>query len=196
MRPHGPRWRADSAGNTGTSAPHTFTIDTTAPSRVSISAVNGTGTPGHLDAGDAITFTYSEPMLASSILSGWSGTGPANVKVRFFDGTPDAFTVLDSVNGANVKLDAGTTTNGGVTLGASANYVTGTVTFAATMTRSADGKSFVITLGTPDFSTRIATTAVTSKNMTWTPKAGSTDLAGNTLASTATWTETDVDRDF
>ena len=53
-----------------------------------------------------------------------------------------------------------------------------------------------LTLGTPDFSSRIATTAVTAKNMTWTPKAGSTDLAGNALGSTATWTETDTDRDF
>jgi Bacterial Ig-like domain len=188
--------QADGAGNTGTSAPHTFTIDTTAPTRVSLSAVNGTGTPGHLDTGDVVTYTFSEPMLASSVLSSWTGTGSANVKVRFFDGTPDTFTVLDSASGANVKLDAGTATSGGVTLGASSNYVTGTVTFAATMTRSADGRSFVIALGTPDFTSRIVSTAVTAKNMTWTPKAGSTDLAGNALASTATWTETDVDRDF
>ena len=188
--------QADGAGNTGTSAPHTFTIDTTAPARVSMSAVNGTGTPGHLDSGDVITFTYSEPMLASSILSTWSGTGSASVNVRFFDGSPDTFTVLDSASAANVRLDAGTTTSGGVTLGALANYVTGTVTFAATMTRSADGRSFVITLGAPDLSFRVVSTAVTSKNMTWTPKSGSTDLAGNALASTATWTETDVDQDF
>lgn len=188
--------QADGAANTGTSATRTFTIDTTAPTRVSMSAVNGTGTPGHLDAGDVITYTFSEPMLASSILPGWSGTTSANVKVRFFNGVPDTFTVLDSGSAANVKLDAGTTTNGGVTLGASANYVTGTVTFAATMARSADGKSFVVTLGTPDFTSRISTTAVTAKNMAWTPKAGATDLAGNALASIATWTETDVDRDF
>jgi hypothetical protein len=188
--------QADGAANTGTSAARTFTIDTTAPTRVSMTAVNGTGTPGRLDTGDVITFTYSEPMLAGSILPGWSGTSPANVRVRFFNGSPDSFTVLDNGLAANVRLDAGTTTNGGVTLGASANYVTGTVTFAATMTRSADGRSFVVTLGTPDFTSRISPTAVTAKNMTWAPKAGSTDLAGNALASIATWTETDVDRDF
>ena len=33
-------------------------------------------------------------------------------------------------------------------------------------------------------------------DMTWTPKAGPTDLATNELASTAAWTETDADRDF
>ena len=72
--------------------------------RVSMSAVNGTGTRGHLDAGDVITFAYSEPMLASSILPGWSGASAANVRVRFFNGSPDAFTVLDSGSAANVRL--------------------------------------------------------------------------------------------
>jgi hypothetical protein len=187
--------QADSGGNTGKSATRTFTIDTTAPTRVSIAAANGTGTAGHLDAGDTITFTYSEPMLASSILTGWTGTSAATVKVRFFSGTNDAFTVLDSASAANVKLDAGTTAGGGVSLG-SANYVTNTVTFSATLTQSTDGRSFVVTLGSPDIASRVVATPVTAKNMTWTPKAGPTDLAGNALASTTTYTETDADQDF
>jgi hypothetical protein len=189
--------QADGAGNTGTSAESTFTIDTTAPTRVSVSAANGTGTPGHLDAGDTITFAYSEPMLASSILSGWSGTSAATVSVRFFNSIAgDGFTVLDSASAATLKLDAGTAANGGVSLGSGANFVTSTVTFGATLTRSADGTSFIVTLGSPDQPSRVVGTAVTAKNMTWTPKAGATDLAGNALASTATWTETDADRDF
>jgi hypothetical protein len=188
--------QADSAGNTAKSTAHTFTIDTTAPTRVSIAAANGTGTAGHLDAGDTITFTYSEPMLASSILSGWSGASAASVKVRFFNGTTDAFTVLDNASTANVKLDAGTVSGGGVSLGSVANYVSSTVTFAATMTQSADDKSFVVTLGAPDIAARIVSAQVSAKNMTWTPKAGPTDLAANALASVAAWTESDSDRDF
>jgi hypothetical protein len=188
--------QADSTGNTGTSADRTFTIDTTAPTRVSMSAANGTGTSGHLDAGDTITFTYSESMLASSILSGWGGSSGATVKVRFFSGTQDAFTVLDSANGANLKLDAGTTAGGGVALGSGANFVTNTVTFTATLTQSADDKSFVVTLGSPDNASRVRSTRTGTANMTWTPKAGATDLAANALASTATWTETDGDQDF
>ena len=188
--------QSDSSDNTGTSTERTFTIDTTAPTRVSIAAANGTGTPGRLDAGDTITFTYSEPMLPSSILSGWSGSSAATVKVRFFSGTTDAFTVLDSASGANVKLDAGTTAGGGVSLGSGGNYVTNTVNFSATLTQSADDKSFVVTLGSPDISSRIVTTANSARNMTWTPKSGPTDLATNPLASTASWTETDFDRDF
>lgn len=188
--------QADSAGNTGTSSTRTFTIDTTAPTRGSISAANGTGTSGHLDAGDTITFTYSEPMLASSILSGWTGASAATVKVRFFTGSQDAFTVLDSTSTANVKLDAGTINGGGVALGSGANFVTGTVNFTATLTQSADDKSFVVTLGSPDNASRVVSTRTGTANMAWTPKAGSTDVAGNALASTATWTETDGDRDF
>ena len=188
--------QADGAGNTGTSGTRTFTIDTTAPTPVSIAAENGDGTSGHLDAGDTITFTYSERMLASSILSGWSGTSAATVKVRFFSGTRDAFTVLDSSSGANLKLDAGTTAGGGVSLGSGVNFVSGTVTFSATLTQSDDGESFIVTLGSPDYSFRVASTRAGAANMTWTPKAGSTDLAANALASTATWTETDYDRDF
>lgn len=188
--------QTDSAGNSTTSTSHTFTIDTAAPTRVSIAAANGAGTSGHLDSGDTITFTYSEPMLASSVLSGWSGASSATVNVKFFNSATDAFTVLDSASAANVKLDAGTTNGGGVALGSGANFVSGTVTFGATLTRSADGKSFVVTLGSPNNASRVVSTRTGTANMTWTPKAGSTDLAGNALASTASWTETDGDQDF
>lgn len=190
--------QSDSSDNTTTTPEVTFTVDTVAPTRVSMSAANGTGTAGRLDAGDTITFTYSEPMLAGSILSGWSGSGAATVKVRFFNvsGSLDGFTVLDANSAANVKLDNGTTTAAGVTLGANGNYVTGTVTFGATLAQSSDGRSFVVTLGSPDTPSRIVATANPAKNMTWTPKSGPTDLALNGLASVASWTEIDNDRDF
>lgn len=187
--------QTDSAGNTGTTTPSTLRIDTTAPTRVSIAAANGTGTAGHLDAGDTITFSYSEPMLASSILSGWTGTSGTPVVVRFFSGSNDAFTILDGASAANVKLDGGTTAGGGVSL-ASPTYVTNTVNFTATLTESADKSAFVVTLGSPDIASRVAATPVTARNMTWTPKTGPTDLAANALAGTATYTETDTDVDF
>jgi hypothetical protein len=135
-------------------------------------------------------------MLAGSILSGWSGTSAASVRVRFFSGSNDSFTILDAGSAANVKLEAGTTSAGGVSLGSS-NYVTGTVNFSGTLTQSADGRSFTVTLtGTPDQPSRIVSGSQAARNMTWTPKTGPTDLAGNGLASVATWTETDNDRDF
>jgi hypothetical protein len=190
--------QSDSSSNTATSAARTFTIDSTPPTRVSISAVNGTGTAGHLDAGDVITFTYSEPITPSSILSTWSGAGSATVNVRFFNvsSTLDGFTVLDSNKAANVKLDAGTTNVPGVTLGTSTNYVTNTVNFTGSMTRSADGKSFVIVLAGNDASSKIVVAPVSSAKMTWTPKAGPTDLAGNALTNVTAFIETDTDKDF
>lgn len=193
--------QSDSSSNTATSAARTFTIDSTAPTPVSMSAVNGSGTAGHLDAGDTITFTFSERMLPSSILSTWNGASATPVKVRFFNGNgsnADSFTVLDTSNNATLKLENGAASGpGGVTLGGSANYVTGTVTFAATMTQSSDGKSFTIALtGSSDNASKITAAAVAAKSMTWTPKAGSTDMAGNALASTQSWSETDVDKDF
>lgn len=190
--------QSDSSSNTATSAARTFTIDSTPPTRVSISAVNGTGTAGHLDAGDVITFTYSEPITPSSILSTWSGASAATVKVRFFNvsSTLDGFTVLDGNGAANVKLDAGTTNSPGVTLGTSTNYVSNTVNFTGSMTRSPDGKSFVIVLGANDAASKIVSAPVASAKMTWTPKAGPTDLAGNALTSPTAFTETDTDKDF
>jgi len=104
--------------------------------------------------------------------------------------------VLDSASAANVTLDAGTVTGGGVSFGTGANFVSNTVSFAATMTRSADGRSFVVTLGSPDVAARVVTTSTGPANMTWTPKAGPTDLAANAPTSTAAWTETDGDQDF
>jgi hypothetical protein len=190
--------QSDGSDNTATTSANTFTVDTVAPTRVSMSAVNGSGTVGHPDAGDAITFTYSERMLPSSILPGWSGTSAATVKVRFYSGASvDSFTVLDSGSAANLRLEAGNaTSSGGVTLGTT-NYVTGTATFSATLTQSADGKSFVVTLtGAADVPSRIVSGSQSARTMIWTPKTGATDMAANGLASLATWTETDNDRDF
>ncbi len=186
--------QTDADGNTGR-ATRTFTIDSTDPTRVSVTATNGTGgTAGRLEAGDVITYTYSEAIAPSSLLSSFTGTATA-VKVRFIDGgSTDGFTVLDASSQANVKLDAGTTSSAGVALGA--NYVTGTVTFNATMTQSADGKSFSIVLGSNDNASKLLSSVASTSKLTWTPKTGPTDLAGNGLANTNTYSETTAVRHF
>jgi hypothetical protein len=186
--------QADADGNTGR-ATRTFTIDSTDPTRVSVTATNGTGgTVGRLEAGDVITYTYSEAIAPASVLSSFTGSAAA-VKVRFIDGgSADGFTVLDANTQANVKLDAGTTSSAGVALGA--NYVTGTVTFNATMTQSADDKSFSIVLGTNDNPSKLLSTVAATSKLTWTPKTGPTDLAGNALSNTSTYTETTAVRHF
>lgn len=188
--------QSDSAANTATSAPSTFTVDTTRPLSVAVSAVNGGAIAGRPDTGDEITFAFNEPIVPGSVLAGFTGTSTA-VRVRFFDSAlGDRFTVLTSAGTASINLDAGTTTVGGVTLGG-ANVVTTTVNFTATMVRSADGASFVITLGTADQSSNRFRTDTTARDMVWSVKAGPQDRATNAMLTTpASRTELDNDVDF
>ena len=176
--------QTDTSGNTGTSTANTFTVDTTKPSAAGIVAANKAGgTAGKIESGDTLTFTYSEPITAASVWSGWDGSSTA-VNVRFTNsGTADTVTVVTATTGT-VKLGT-VATNG--------NYVIATSTFASTMVRSADGASIVVTLGTP---ASVQGTAVTAKNMAWTPVVGIVDLAGNTSTTATPFTETDTDIDF
>jgi hypothetical protein len=161
--------------------------DWVAPTATSIAAANKGGagtTAGKLGSGDTITFTFSESIDPASILSGWSGASTA-VRVRFADASSnDTLTVQDSGGGTTVKL--GTVTTGG-------NYVTANANVTSTMARSADGKSVVVTLGTP---TSVSLLAVGARNMSWALVAGPKDVAGNALVTPATRAETDSDVDF
>ena len=176
--------QTDTSGNTGTSTANTFTVDTTKPAALRIAAANKTGgTAGKIENGDTLTFTYSEPITAASVWSGWSGAStPVNVTFSN-SGTTDTVTVATATTGT-VKLGT-VATNG--------NYVSANTTFASTMARSADGASIVVTLGTP---TKVQATAVGAKNMTWTPVVGIADLVGNVSTTATAFTETDTDVDF
>jgi Bacterial Ig-like domain len=176
--------QTDSGGLTGTTAAVTFTVDATKPTATSVTATNKTGgTAGKIENGDIVTFTYSEPIAAASVWSGWNGAS-TNVKVTFTDSfSADSFTVVTATTGT-VNLGS-VATNG--------NYVSATTTFTSTMARSADGASIVVTLGTP---TSVQSTPVAAKNMTWTVGAGITDLVGNAIATPATSSETVSDVDF
>jgi hypothetical protein len=118
------------------------------------------------------------------VLGAWNGASTA-VRVRFTAGLPnDTFTVLDSSGGSTVKLGT-VTTNG--------DYVSLTTNVASTMTRSADGTSIVVTLGTPS---NVSLTPVGAKNMSWSVGSAIKDVAGNVIITPATRTETDTDVDF
>jgi chitinase len=176
--------QTDSGGLTGTTAAVTFTVDATKPTATSVAATNKTGgTAGKIEKGDTVTFTYSEPIAAASVWSGWDGSS-TSVKVTFTDAfSADTFSVVTATTGT-INLGS-VATNG--------NYVSATTTFTSTMVRSADGASIVVTLGTP---TRVQSTAVTAKNMKWTVGAGITDLAGNAITTPASYTEAVSDVDF
>ena len=181
--------QTDTASNVGTDSA-TFTIDTTAPTPVSISAANRSGgVKGRLGTGDSITYTFSEAIAPASVLSTFTGgSTTANVQVFFYNnGSADYFGVLDGNGQQNVKLDGGVATN--------AELVTANVTWPATMTQSSDGRSFTITLGTTPAS-GLATTVNGPRNMVWTVDTAPEDRAGHGLSGAGTVTETDNDQDF
>jgi hypothetical protein len=176
------------AGNTQSQSNGSVTVDNTAPTASDIQTINVSGgTPGKAEAGDTVTYTYSEPIDASSVLSGWLGTS-TSVVVRLVSGASDALQIWNATNGTQLPV-------GNVNLGRN-DYISGRITFGAsgtpsTMVRS--GATLTVTLGTASAS---APTAAGSGNMTWSPSAGATDRAGN-AASTAPRSETGTaDEDF
>ena len=177
----------DGAGNTGFSDAHTFTVDTVAPAAADVQAADGGATAGHLESGDTLTLTFTEAIDPATVLPGWTGA-PTAVRVQFANGGGrDTVTILDAAGGATVKLG---------TVGTAANLVTATVTFTATLTRSADGASVTATLGTPDVPAAIRAPVVAARTLTWTPVAGPADRAGNALALGAVDESGASDRDF
>jgi len=175
--------QTDSGGLTGTTAAVTFTVDATKPTAAAVVAANKVGgTAGKIESGDTITFTYSEPITAASVWTGWSGSS-TTVHVRFTSSGNDTVTILDTANTAAINLGSVAT---------NADYVSATATFNGTMVRSADGASIVVTLGTPS---NVQPTANVGRNMSWTPNVAVKDLVGNAASATA-YNETDTDVDF
>ena len=174
----------DTLLKTTTTTPITVTVDNVAPTAVDIQAANG-GTANTMDAGDTLTFTYSEPMLPASLLSGWDGSATA-VTVRVTNaGANDTLEVYNGANTTKVNLTA-------AAMALSRDVVSASATFSATMQRS--GSAVVVTFG--------ALTSGTVKNgvkkgaMTWSPSTAATDLAGNPAAATAVTESGANDRDF
>jgi hypothetical protein len=170
----------DVAGNSGTYTGFTVTVDNTAPAGSDVQTANGGATVGKPEAGDQLTFSFSETIDPNSVLVGW--TGPSiNVVVRIIQGIPhDTFQVWNSTNTSQLPL--GTVDLGGT------GYVLGTATFGASGTPSTmvmSGSTITITLGTASGTTLVA---VVPGTMSWPPSSALTDAAGNPC-STATVTE-------
>jgi hypothetical protein len=163
----------DVAGNTG-SLGSPVTADSTAPAASDIQTANGGTTAGKMDAGDTITYSFSEPMEPNSILAGWDGSAQAvKVKVSNGQGNPA---------GRN-RLTVTTTTDAAIALGSvnlTQEYASADAVLTGSMVRT--GNTVVITLGT--LSSGTLATVATAGTMAWTPSALATDLAGNALPTT------------
>jgi chitinase len=176
----------DNAGMKTIGTPSSITIDNP-PVPADVQAGNGGATTGLLQAGDWVKLTWSEQIAPASVLSGWNGAGQA-ILVRLTD------------NASNDQMDfynaAGTTrlnlTGSGADLKLGGNFVSGAVTFNATMSQS--GSSITVTLGSvvgsPTLPTAVAGT------MTWAPSASATDLTGHASRTTTVTESGAVDVDF
>lgn len=176
----------DAAGNAGTSS-RDFVIDRTKPTGAGLTTTNAS-VLRKLELNDTYTLGYSEVMDPNSIIAGWNGVTTQNVVVRATKKSSKyTLTVYNAGNTALLPL-------GSVNLGRT-DYFGSSMTFGASGTASKltmSGSDVKVTLGTPSGAT---STAAAAGNMTWTPAAGATDLAGNACATTV-YTENDNDSDF
>jgi len=182
---------ADAAGNTRSQGGYSVVVDNAAPAGTAIQAANKTGgIAGRPEAGDTITFTFSEPIDPNSIVSGWTA-GATNVVVDILNnasGPRDQLIVTDATNTATLPL-------GSVDLGRN-DYVTANTTFGAsgtpsTLTQSAN--AITVVLGTAAVGAR---TAAGSGTMSWSPATAATDRAGNAVASGAVLETGTADAEF
>ena len=151
------------------------TVDNTVPTASDIQTANNGSIVGRAEAGDTITYTFSEAMDPNSILSGWTGSATSVTLHLNNVGGGDTVTVFDSANTSQLNL-------GSVDL-SRAGYTTAAVFFSnSTMTMT--GSTITIVLGTPNGATK---TVANTGAMVWSPSIAATDLAGNACsASTAT----------
>ena len=174
----------DTLGNATTTAPVAFTVDNVAPTATDIQALNG-GATNTMDAGDTLTFSYSEQMLASSLLGGWDGSA-TTVTLRVTNaGANDTLEVYDAANTTKVNLTAGA-------MALSRDVVSSNATFSATMRQSAG--NVVVTVGALTSGT--VRNGVKKGRITWAPSTAATDLAGNAVSAATVIESGALDRDF
>jgi hypothetical protein len=162
-------------------------VDNTAPTAVDVQGANG-GTAGTIDAGDTLTFSFSETMAPASILAGWTGTSTA-VTVRLTNsGNADLLSVWDAANTTRLGL-----TSAAQDLKLNQGWVKSSPVLNATMVQS--GSAITITMGTIRSGT-VDTGQTKTGAMVWTPSTTATDLAGNACAATAATESGAADVDF
>jgi len=175
----------DSVGHTTSVLRTARVVDNTAPAPVDVQAANGGATAGQPEAGDSVTFTFTEALAPASVLAGWDGSALA-VRASFTNaGGSDTLDVLNAAGTTRTNLMFAANS---LTVG---NVVSANTVFNATMARS--GATIIVTLGA------IQSGTVRTDNaggMSWRSATAVTDLAGN-AGTGATVTESGAsDRDF
>ncbi|HYN99437.1 MAG TPA: Ig-like domain-containing protein, partial [Actinomycetota bacterium] len=191
----------DIAGNTQPQSGHSVILDNSAPSATNAQTANNGSTVGKAEAGDTITFSFSERIDPYSILSGWDGTaGTGAVVVRLVDGgctlslltlicADDQLAFYNSANSVQLGLGVVNLNDADYNGSCLALCKLGDVLFGATGTPSTmvqSGNSIVVTLGSMTSpGSGNATVGGNSGTMNWDPPTSPYDAAGNALTGTA-----------
>ena len=168
--------------NSQTQSGFSVNIDGTAPTATDVQPVNGGATVGKAEAGDTITYTFSEPIDPNSVLAGWTGTSTAVTLRVGNSASNDIVTVRNAANTAALTL-------GGTTL--AGNHVSANRDFtSSTMVMS--GSTITVTLG----GTGTTNTVATNQTATWTPLNTAADVAANAMSTTARTEQGAADPNF
>lgn len=176
---------------------YSVTVDNTAPTATGISTGNsGGGNHGLAEAGDTITFTFSEQIDPQSILAGWTGAS-TGVTVEFQDGGcllllcgSDSFTIPGLPFGIVDLASAGyygCTVIGIVCDNTPASFVNSPMV--------ASTNTITITLGTRSGGSGAFNDVGANNDMTWDSTTTPYDAAGNSASGNAV-AETDNDFEF
>ena len=153
---------------------------------------------GRPDAGDRITFTYSEEIVLSGVSAGWTG-GSLAVTLRLRDGgllaTGDSGDTLDVlVDGVAVNLGSVNLMEDYIRAGRTALFAA-TITASRTIVGAAAATVVTLTVGAQTSGQPLQSVNAGS-TMVWTPSSAVTDLGGRP-ASSAPVNETGaLDREF
>lgn len=193
----------DTSGKVTTSAVvNPIRVDNSAVRGFDVQATNGT-TLGRIDAGDAVTLTYSRQMRTTSLLAGWDGTARA-VTLRVRDGS-----VLGLGN-TDDTLDVFTTTTLGTpvlvgSINLRGDYVRNgkTTTIAATMvhtTTTVNGfaaSAVTLTVGTqPAAKPKDLRSTTLVPVMVWSPSSAAVDTNGVANSAAPATEQGTPDRDL
>lgn len=177
----------DTVGHATTTVVAARTVDNTAPTAVDVQSANG-GTVGTMDAGDTLTFSYSEAMAPASLLAGWDGTSTAVTIHVTNGGVKDTLSIWNAAGTTEVALMPAATD-----LQLNTSWTKATSVLNATMHQS--GPNIVVTFGTL-VSGKLQTGMNKAASMVWTPSTAATDLAGNPVTAAAVTESGAVDLDF
>lgn len=192
----------DAAGKETISASVTSRRVDNSPLRgADVQTVNGTGVPGKIDAGDTLSFTYSQQVNLASVTPGWAGA-ELPVTLRLRDGNVQGLGTGNSADIVDIQRPGSTVNVGSVNTKGNFAKTRKTVTFSATMrattiTTAGVPKTVVtITLGAPTSGAGSLRTSTTSAAMIWTPFSSVTSTTG-VASSVAPVIESGTpDRDF